>query len=207
MTTHRVTVPVDYQTLSELHTLKGWLHGLANHMDLCDVVADGGVTAGMAYQQEATEFAGRLRRILDRPLSAAPAPEGGAVLTGISLDGQQGEPAGMMTVKAHFSDGSESVLIRDNGNVISHWKNVCALATREEVPADHVSDARQMVEAPAEAGEPSLVDWFHQFIDNYVEETNGPDAEALIACLDRVRDSYRREALRSQPQARSGEGQ
>lgn len=79
MTTPRVTVPVDYETLSELHTLKGWLHGLANHIDLCDVVADGGVTAGMAYQQEATEFAGRLRRILDGPLSAAPAPEGGAV--------------------------------------------------------------------------------------------------------------------------------
>lgn len=66
-------------------------------------------------------------------LTAAPVrEEGGAVLTGISLDGQQGEPAGMMTVKAHFSDGSESVLIRDNGNVISHWKNVDALATRED---------------------------------------------------------------------------
>jgi hypothetical protein len=49
-------------------------------------------------------------------------------LSGISLDGCQGEPAGMMTVKAHFADGSEQVLIADNGNVISHWKNVSGLS-------------------------------------------------------------------------------
>jgi len=67
---------------------------------------------------------------------------------------------------------------------------------REEAPADHVSDARQMVEAPAEAGESSLVDWFSRFVEAH-QEGCGPDTDALIACLDRVRDSYR-----AQPQAR-----
>ena len=47
--------------------------------------------------------------------------------------------------------------------------------------------------------EPELVDWFTQFIDRYVDETNGPDTDALIACLDRVRDSYR-QSLASSPQ-------
>lgn len=51
-------------------------------------------------------------------------------------------------------------------------------------------------EAPAEAGEPSLVDWFSQFIERH-QEGCGSDTDALIACLDRVRDSYR-----AQPQAR-----
>lgn len=59
-------------------------------------------------------------------------------LNGISLDGRQGEPAGMMTVTAHMSDGSERVLIQDNGNVISHWTNM---------------DAYRLVSAPAVAEE------------------------------------------------------
>jgi|GEM_PF-1018687 len=59
---------------------------------------------------------------------------------------------------------------------------LAALATREE--------------APAEAGVPSLVDWFSQFIERH-QEGCGSDTDALIACLDRVRDSYR-----AQPQAR-----
>lgn len=116
----------------------------------------------------------------DRIKAAAPVrEEGGAVLTGISLDGQQGEPAGMMTVKAHFSDGSESVLIRDNGNVISHWKNVDALATSEEAPAQLSGNPGQL-EAPAEAG-------------------------SLEARPER--EDYLNPALRAQPQARPGEGQ
>ncbi len=57
-----------------------------------------------------------------------------------------------------------------------------ALATREE--------------APAEAGESPLVDWFSRFVEAH-QEGCGPDTDALIACLDRVRDSYR-----AQPQAR-----
>lgn len=48
------------------------------------------------------------------------------------------------------------------------------------------------------AGEDDLVGWFSQYIDRYVEEQNGPDTDALIACLDRVRDSYR---LAAQPSA------
>lgn len=49
-------------------------------------------------------------------------------IKGVSLNGRQGEPAGMMTVTAHMSDGTDEVLIRDNGNVISHWKNTEALS-------------------------------------------------------------------------------
>lgn len=48
--------------LADLHTIKGWLHGLAICPDLNDVVADGGVSVGDCYQQEAREFAGRLER-------------------------------------------------------------------------------------------------------------------------------------------------
>lgn len=44
--------------------------------------------------------------------------------------------------------------------------------------------------------EPPLVDWFSQFIERH-QEGCGSDTEALIACLDRVRDSHR-----AQPQAR-----
>lgn len=55
---------VPYQELSDLHTIKGWLHGLASAPDLNDVVADGGITSGMVYQQEATNFAGCVGRIL-----------------------------------------------------------------------------------------------------------------------------------------------
>jgi hypothetical protein len=55
---------VDWSALSDLHTIKGWLHGLATNPDLNDVVADGGVTVGDCYQQEARDFAGRLDRIL-----------------------------------------------------------------------------------------------------------------------------------------------
>ena len=61
-----------YTTLADLHTIKGWLHGLSTHPDLEDVVADGGVTAGMVYQQEAREFAGRIGRILAAPPSVQP---------------------------------------------------------------------------------------------------------------------------------------
>ena len=65
---------IDYSTLADLHTIKGWLHGLSTHPDLEDVVADGGVTAGMVYQQEAREFAGRIGRIINA-LAASPQPE------------------------------------------------------------------------------------------------------------------------------------
>lgn len=54
----------DYGTLSDLHTIKGWLHGLATAHDLADIVADGGVSVGDCYQQEAREFAGRLGRCI-----------------------------------------------------------------------------------------------------------------------------------------------
>lgn len=129
MTTPRVTVPVDYETLSELHTLKGWLHGLANRPDLCDVVADSGVTSGMVYQQEATEFAGRLRRILDGSISAAPAPEGGAVLAkrvspGEAINRAVGDE--VLTAKALES-------ITTAGWVFAHKDDI---STREVAPAE-----------------------------------------------------------------------
>jgi len=140
--TPRVTVPVDYETLSELHTLKGWLHGLANHMDLCDVVADGGVTAGMAYQQEATEFAGRLRRILDGPLSAAPAPEGGAVETAVKIatdlhHAYEQLIYGLPKYLEAENLTDEENMIREAWitlDVTAH--RLAALATREEAPAE-----------------------------------------------------------------------
>jgi len=72
----------DWTTLADLHTIKGWLHGLSTAPDLTEVVADGGVSAGDVYQQEAREFAGRLGRIIEAmPAFFAPSrePEGGAM--------------------------------------------------------------------------------------------------------------------------------
>lgn len=51
---------------------------------------------------------------------------------------------------------------------------------------------------------PELVDWFGQYVDRYVDETNGPDTDALIAVLDRVRDSYRYEAAAPAPATPTG---
>lgn len=39
----------------------------------------------------------------------------------ITLEGMQGEPAGMMTVGVQMTDGQKFDLIRTNGTVISHW--------------------------------------------------------------------------------------
>jgi hypothetical protein len=39
----------------------------------------------------------------------------------ITLEGMQGEPAGMMTVGVQMTDGQKFDLIRTNGNAISHW--------------------------------------------------------------------------------------
>lgn len=66
-----------------------------------------------------------------------------------------------------------------------------ALATREEAPADHVSDARQMVEAPAEAGAlVGLVD----YLENMRAETITDEGRKIMTeWID---------ALRAQPQAR-----
>ena len=85
----------------------------------------------MLSSSVAAEHARDLRAILSTPAPQAQpdarAVEGEPVLTGISLEGQQGEPAGVMTVKAHLTDGSEVALIRDNGNIISHWKNMAGV--------------------------------------------------------------------------------
>lgn len=72
--TDRPLTAGDYESLADLHTIKGWLHGLATNPDLNDVVADGGVTVGDCYQQEAREFAGRIGRVIEhaaRPATSA----------------------------------------------------------------------------------------------------------------------------------------
>lgn len=62
-----------WSVLSDLHTIKGWLHGLSTAPDLTDVVADGCVSVGDCYQQEAREFAGRLGRVIE---ALRPQPSG-----------------------------------------------------------------------------------------------------------------------------------
>lgn len=87
-----------------------------------------------------------------RYLAAPPAPSADSgVLTGVSLNGHQGEPPGMMTVTAHMSDGREVILIRDNGNVISHWKNTTDLFTPPSADslADHLTWVLPMAKAYA----------------------------------------------------------
>ena len=65
MTDQTQTTTGEYLNLADLHTIKGWLHGLSTCPDMNDVVADGGVTVADVYQQEAREFAGRIGRIID----------------------------------------------------------------------------------------------------------------------------------------------
>ena len=62
-----------------------------------------------------------------RPQEAVPTEQAAtAVVASVTLEGRQGEPAGMMTVTLHMSDGREVPIIRDNGNIISHWARVDA---------------------------------------------------------------------------------
>ena len=68
--------------LADLRTIKSWLDGLSTNPDLNDVVADGGVTVGMCYQQEAREFAGRIDRALSLLRPGAPYAGGGEDLAG-----------------------------------------------------------------------------------------------------------------------------
>ena len=62
--------------MADLHTIKGWLYGLSTAPDLTDVVADGGVSVGDCYQQEAREFAGRIERIIAALRAQPPARDG-----------------------------------------------------------------------------------------------------------------------------------
>jgi hypothetical protein len=70
----------------------------------------------------------------------------------VSLDGRQGEPAGMMTVTLHMSDGSDVPIIRDNGNLINHWARVdagtqqAAVSTAEQVGTSVASEPNPSVE-------------------------------------------------------------
>jgi hypothetical protein len=64
---------------ADIASVRDWLRGLAE-VDMDDIVADGGITAGMVVQQTAREMAGRLDRALSnlRALRA----KGGGELTG-----------------------------------------------------------------------------------------------------------------------------
>ena len=55
----------------DLQTIRMWLEGLADCTDMNEVCADGGVTVGMAYQQDAREFSARIARML--PTTPQPA--------------------------------------------------------------------------------------------------------------------------------------
>ena len=75
-----------WSVLSDLHTIKGWLHGLSTAPDLTDVVADGGVSVGDCYQQEAREFAGRLGRVIE---ALRPQPSGETREVGLDVFGDE----------------------------------------------------------------------------------------------------------------------
>lgn len=144
-------------------------------------------------------------------------PEGGAVRELLREAGKQ-----FRTYEAHHrAKKTNEAYEKAEINARLAERIEAALATREEAPAPtcqkcgggeiagwccqqcpaefRENDAGVLIaareEAPAEAGEPSLVDWFSQFIERH-QEGCGSDTDALIACLDRVRYSYR-----AQPQA------
>ncbi|WP_312184844.1 hypothetical protein [Brevundimonas vesicularis] len=60
--------------MADLHTLKGWLHGISLTPDWNDVVADGGITVAVVVQQEAAEMAKRVGRVIDNFRLAPTAP-------------------------------------------------------------------------------------------------------------------------------------
>ncbi|WP_292079818.1 hypothetical protein [Brevundimonas sp. UBA7838] len=64
----------DWASLADLHTLKGWLHGISLTPDWNDVVADGGITVAVVVQQEAAEMAKRVGRVIDNFRLAPTAP-------------------------------------------------------------------------------------------------------------------------------------
>jgi hypothetical protein len=55
------------QARRDIESVRAWLRGLPM-LDLEDIVADGGITAGMVVQQEAVEMASRLARALEKDL-------------------------------------------------------------------------------------------------------------------------------------------
>lgn len=87
-------------------------------------IIDGSIHVGVMAKDASPEHNRKRRRALTKADAILALAAPAVSIHGISLRGQQGEPAGMMTVTAHLSDGREVVLIEDNGNVISHWKNV-----------------------------------------------------------------------------------
>lgn len=129
------------------------------------------------FDQESREAQAYCYRITDRILALrAPSrkPEGGAVSIWSAARSLFVRYAELFAMTERYEEASA---IADKAA-----REIEALATREE--------------APTEAGVPSLVDWFSQFIERH-QEGCGSDTDALIACLDRVRDSYR-----AQPPAR-----
>lgn len=76
----------------------------------------------------------------------APNGEQEPYITGVILEGMQGEPAGMMTVEIELSDGSRYPLIRDNGNNIHHWASVRHLTNQTPAPAsDELLEALELI--------------------------------------------------------------
>ncbi|MCO8028503.1 hypothetical protein NI454_00910 [Brevundimonas diminuta] len=74
---------------------------------------------------------------------------------------------------------------------------------REEAPADHVSDARQMVEAPAEAVPPDLLDVMERALQDAAElERRGMSPNIRLNKKERIILRLMVDALRAQPQAR-----
>lgn len=68
----------EWASLADLHTLKGWLHGVSLTPDWNDVVADGGITVAMVTQQEAREMAERVGRVIDNFRLTTPSDQGEA---------------------------------------------------------------------------------------------------------------------------------
>jgi len=86
----------DWASLADLHTLKGWLHGVSLTPDWNDVVADGGVTVAMVVQQEAGQMASRVGRVIDnfRLAPTAPVEASGSEREAVAqaLGSQRGHP-------------------------------------------------------------------------------------------------------------------
>ena len=144
-------------------------------------------------------------------LSAAPAPEGGGVETALKIatdlhHAYEQLIYGLPKYLEAENLTDEENMIREAWitlDVTAH--RIAALATREEAPDDHVSDARQMVEAPAEAVEVDE-DWIRGLIGEAVcmaedQEREDESDEEICRIAESVLNAIR-PYLRAQPPAR-----
>jgi len=159
----------NWPALADLHTIRGWLYGLSAAPDLTDVVADGGVSIGDCYQQEAREFAGRIERIINVLRAQPPAREDG----------------GDRPIEASWTDGVTHAYVNLSAALSAErqaWRQKLGL---------RIASVRYLdVEVPPAREDAQLdTDCVSLLADLDAGKPCGPEAAATIRSLIRERDT------------------